>query len=95
MTVLPVRPPVSPAQVLLFLEQVREKLTIVGLKEEEYMHTIRRTAESGALGGRIYDALLLAAARKVDPKNIYTWNSNHFRELAPDLAKRIRTPNQG
>lgn len=95
MTVLPVRPPISPDQVLLFLDQIREKVTAVVLTEDEYLKTIQEAGESQVLGGRIYNALVLAAARKVDPKTIYTWNLGHFRELAPDLEKRIRTPRQG
>lgn len=95
MTGLPVRPPISPDQVLLFLNQISEKVTAVALKEDEYLTAIRQAGESQVVGGRIYDALLLAAARKVDPKNIYTWNLSHFRALAPDLEKRIRTPRQG
>jgi len=93
MTSLPVRPPISPDQVLLFLEQLCENVTIIALSEEEYFQTVRKAAKLGATGGRIYDALLLAAARKVEPKNVYTWNIRHFQQIAPDWEKRIRTPN--
>jgi hypothetical protein len=44
------------------------------------------------LGGIIYDALLLASARKVSADRIYTWNLGHFRMIAPDLAARIVEP---
>jgi predicted nucleic acid-binding protein len=93
MTALPVRPAVSPDQALLFLEQLREKVAIVALSEEEYFKTVRNAAELGATGGRIYDALLLAAAREVEAKNVYTWNTRHFQLIAPDWKSRIRTPN--
>jgi predicted nucleic acid-binding protein len=49
-------------------------------------------ADCGLPGGQVYDALLLACARKSGADAIYTWNLKHFRQLAPDLAKRIRTP---
>ena len=55
---------------------------------------MRAASEFAVVGGRIYDFLLLAAARKIDPKNIYTWNVKHFRDLAPDWEKRVRTPKQ-
>jgi predicted nucleic acid-binding protein len=42
----------------------------------------------------IYDALLLACARKANADRIYTWNLRHFRALAPDLAERIVAPGQ-
>ena len=92
-TTLPVRPLVSPDQVILFLEQLREKIAIIPLSAEEYFKTVRNAGELGVTGRRIYDALLLAAARKVQAKNVYTWNVRHFRQLAPDLERRIRTPN--
>jgi predicted nucleic acid-binding protein len=94
MTALPVRPQISPDQVLLFVEQIRDKTTIVALNEGEYVSAMRAASESAVVGGRIYDFLLLAAARKIDPKNIYTWNAKHFRDLAPDWEKRVRTPKQ-
>jgi len=56
------------------------------------METLRRTANLGRSGGMIYDALLLACARKVQAERIYTWNVKHFQTVAPDLADRIMTP---
>ena len=36
----------------------------------------------------------LSAIRELAERHltIYTWNLKHFRQLAPDLADRIRTP---
>ena len=62
------------------------------LTADEYMETLRRTANLGRSGGMIYDALLLACARKVQAERIYTWNVKHFQTVAPDLADRIMTP---
>ena len=92
MTTLPVRPAVSPDQALLFLGQLRERVTIVPLSQEDYFKTVQNAAELGVTGGRIYDALLLAAARNVGAKHVFTWNIRHFQQIAPDLARRIRTP---
>ena len=47
---------------------------------------------SGCAGGRVYDAPHLAAARKANCEQIYTFNLRQFCELAPELADRIRTP---
>jgi predicted nucleic acid-binding protein len=60
--------------------------------EEEYLNTIRELADHSFGGGRVYDALLLACARKSQAETIYTWDEKHFRQIAPDLAGRIRTP---
>ena len=92
LTRLPVRPPLSPEQVLLFIEDVSRHLNVIPLDETDYLSAIRETAERKQTGGLIYDALLLASARKWKAKIIYTYNLKHFRELAPDLAGIIRTP---
>ena len=94
MTTLPVRPMISPDQALLFLEQLRERVTVVTLSEHDYFETVRKAAELRVTGGRIYDALLLTAARKVHAKKVYTWNIRHFHKIAPDWARRIRRPDE-
>jgi predicted nucleic acid-binding protein len=92
MTALPVRPALLPEQVLLLIEQIPERLTTVRLEGAEYLRAIRDAAERRFTTGRVYDALLLACARKFEADAIYTWNLKHFRQLAPDLAGHIRTP---
>jgi predicted nucleic acid-binding protein len=92
MTALPVRPLLAAEQVYLFVEQIPERLTIIALQQTDYLKTIRELADRRLASGRIYDALLLACARKSRAETIYTWNLKHFRQLAPDLTDRIRTP---
>jgi len=76
----------------LLVEQIAARLTVVPLNAEEYLATLRETAHMGLSGGIVFDALLLACARKVGAERIYTWNVRHFRMVAPDLAERIVTP---
>jgi predicted nucleic acid-binding protein len=83
---------IPPEQAVLFVEEVRKRLTLVSLNEDEYFETVQKTAEQGFTSGRIYDALLLRCAAKVKAQTIYTWNLKHFRAIAPELATRIRTP---
>jgi predicted nucleic acid-binding protein len=92
MSALPVVPAIPPEQAVLFVEEVRERLTVISLTEAEYFSTIKKTAEAGFRGGRVYDALLLACAEKSGADEIYTWNLKHFQALAPHLAARIRNP---
>lgn len=92
MTSLPVRPSLPPDQVILFVEQIPARLGVIALDNGEYVSTIRELAGRGVSGGRIYDGLLLACARKSKAETIYTWNTRHFERLAPDLATRVRTP---
>ncbi len=76
----------------ILVEQIGTRLTIVPLDAAEYLSILRETAQMGLAGGIVFDALLLACARKVDAMRIYTWNERHFRLVAPDLANRIITP---
>ncbi len=92
MTTLPVKPMIPPEQALLFVEEVRDRLTLVSLSAEEYFAAVQNAASRGFTGGRIYDALLLACAAKCKAQAVYTWNLKHYQSLAPDLAPRIQTP---
>jgi predicted nucleic acid-binding protein len=88
------RPPnrFRPDQAMLLLDEFRAKLDCVALTADEVQETARRVSRLGLAGGVIYDALLLACARKMDAERIYTWNERHFKLVAPDLAERILTP---
>lgn len=92
MTALPVKDVIPPDQGLLFVQEVRDHLTIVALNEAEYCETIERAAELGFSSGRIYDALLLRCAAKTKAEVIYTWNVKHFRAIDPQQAAKVRTP---
>jgi predicted nucleic acid-binding protein len=76
----------------LLLEHFKTSLYCISLTADEVLQTIHRTAALKLPGGIIYDALLLACARKIEAEHIYTWNVKHFQMVAPDLAERIVTP---
>jgi predicted nucleic acid-binding protein len=86
----PMRMPISAA--LTIVEQMRDRMKIVALDEDEYFEVVRESAKAGRMGGIIFDALLLACARKAKADTIYTWNARHFRKIAPDLAGKIMEP---
>ena len=92
MTALPVKPMIPPEQALLFVEEVRNRLTLVSLSAAEYFAAIQNAASRGFTGGRIYDSLLLACAAKCKAQAVYTGNLKHYQSLAPDLAPRMQTP---
>jgi predicted nucleic acid-binding protein len=75
-----------------FIESMQQQTTMITLDEGEYFETIDAMSRRGMSGAVIYDALILACARKVQAERIYTWNLRHFRAVAPDLAARIVTP---
>ena len=92
LTSLPLRPPMSPEQALLFVQEVSNHLTPVALSDHEYLATIQTAAIHPLASGKIYDALLLACAAKSEAQVIYTWNLKHFHSIAPYLADRIQNP---
>jgi hypothetical protein len=51
-----------PEQVMLFVQEVRDRLTLVSLDEREYFETIQRTAAAGFTSGRVYGAIARCAA---------------------------------
>lgn len=92
LTAMPPALRLAPRDAVLAVETFLQRLTPITLTADEYMETVRRTANLGHSGGMIYDALHLACARKIQAERIYTWNVKHFQMVAPDLADRIVTP---
>jgi predicted nucleic acid-binding protein len=83
---------ILPDQCAMFIEGLVEHISLVTLSAPEYFAEMGRAADAGLSGGIIYDALLLACARKSKADAIFTFNTKHFLRIAPDLANRIRTP---
>jgi predicted nucleic acid-binding protein len=83
---------VSGDQALLFLGNVRERLTLITLNQEEYFKVLEGCAALGVAGGGIYDALLAHCAIKANAESIYTWNVKDFAHLGPEISGRVRTP---
>jgi predicted nucleic acid-binding protein len=86
---------ISGDEALLFLRDVRERLTTVALGPREYFEAIEASAPLAVLGGGIYDALLGHCAIKAEAETIYTWNVKDFRRLGPAVASRVKTPEPG
>ncbi len=83
---------VAPGDAWLFLRQVSERCALIALNPDEYWATLEAIIKEQRTGGIIYDALLIACARKAKADKILTWNVKHFQLIAPDLADRIVTP---
>lgn len=92
LTGMPGKHRASADEAMLFLANIRERLTIVTLTDEEYFKAMEASASAGALGGSIYDALLAHCAMKSHAERIYTWNVKHFKRLGAEIAKRVATP---
>lgn len=83
---------INSEQAMLFIDNIRERLTIVGLTADEYAKTLGAFAESGVVGGAIYDALLAGCALKAQAKTLFTWNIRHFAQLGPKVAPLLQMP---
>lgn len=93
-TLTSMRPPrrASGDEVLLFIGNIRERLSVVGLDEQEYFQMLEASATVGIAGGAIYDAILGHCALKAKAKVIYTWNTKDFLRLPPAIADRVKNP---
>jgi predicted nucleic acid-binding protein len=92
LTRLPGNQRMSSDQVLVLLDDIRDRFTLTALDPEEYGSAIADAAAAGITGGTIYDGLIARCAMKAKATVIYTWNVEHFRRCGPEIASRVRTP---
>jgi predicted nucleic acid-binding protein len=83
---------VNGAEAMLFLGDVRDRLTVVSLDYPEYFEVLQASSALGIAGGAIYDALLAHCALKAKARTIYTWNPKDFVRLGSTIAERVKTP---
>jgi predicted nucleic acid-binding protein len=89
----PHQPRISPAEAWEAIEKnILPAFEIEALTQNDYARTIKSCAAQSWGGGRIHDALHIAAARKAQCSRIYTFDVTHFRQLAPDMLDRIMAP---
>jgi predicted nucleic acid-binding protein len=91
-TRLPGRHRLSGEQALLFLQEIRERLTIITLTAQEYFTALQCAAEADIVGGTVYDVLLVSCAAKAGALTLLIWNVKHFRRFSSGLIKRVATP---
>lgn len=87
---LPLR--LSPLDAAKVVSHTARRFKTISLTASEYVQAAEGLARLGHSGGLIFDALIIACARKSKATRIYTLNQRHFRLVAPDLAARIVEP---
>jgi predicted nucleic acid-binding protein len=93
LTSLPVLPRILPAEAERLIQtNVRAHFRLIPVTSAMYVAAIDICVRHSLGGGKVYDALLLACARKAACDRIYTFNLGDFRRLAPDMADRITAP---
>lgn len=83
----------DPNAALLFLAEIRERLTIVTMGEPDYVGLLEMAAANGLTGGSIYDAAIAYCASKANAKDLYTWDFDDFRRIAPKSVQ-VRRPTE-
>ena len=91
-TRMPGKHRVSGEQAMLFIQSVRERLSVVTLSGNEYADALAAAAALGIVGGGVYDAMLAHCAFKAKAETIYSWNSRHYALCGADIVRRLRTP---
>jgi predicted nucleic acid-binding protein len=92
LTRMPGRHRISGEQAMLFIGNIRERLSIIALTGDEYAGALQKSAGLGIVGGGIYDAMLAHCAVKSKAQVIYTWNVRHYSLCGPEVVRRLRTP---
>jgi len=92
LTRMPGRHRISGEQAMLFVGNLRERLTVIALDGDEVARALADSAALGIVGGAIYDALLASCALKAGVAAIYTWNARHYAPCGPEVMRRLRTP---
>lgn len=93
LTGMPGKRRVSGNEALLFLGDIRERLTLVALDDQEYFQMAEASAAASLISGAIYDAILGHCALKANAEIIYTWNTKDFMRI-PAVAGRVRSPDR-
>jgi predicted nucleic acid-binding protein len=91
-TRLPGSQRMSPDEALLFLDDVRSRLTIIALEAPALYSAIASAAAANISGGTIYDMLPAQCALQAGAEIIYTWDVADFSRLGTAIAKRVHTP---
>jgi len=92
LTRMPGKYRVAGEHAMLFLGEIRQRLTLVALDAEEYYGAVEQASARGVVGGTIYDALVASCALKAKADTLYTWNVRHFQQFSGEMIKRIKTP---
>jgi len=93
LTNLPLQPRIVPSEAKIIIEtNILPYFKCVNVTSKMYEEAVRCCVEQGAIGGVVYDALLLSCARVSKAERIYTFNIRDFQRLMPELSALITAP---
>ncbi len=92
LTVLPVQPRIAPDTARDLIVGNLRSFTAVYLETTDYFAVVESLSSLGIVGGAIYDALIVQAAKVAEVDRIVTLNLRDFRRISPELADIIVSP---
>jgi predicted nucleic acid-binding protein len=89
---LPLRPRITGPEGTRVIDQIRERLTLITLTEQEYVYAIGQASSLAVVGAAAYDALIAHCALKSGAETLLTWNVRDFTRLGSAIARLLKTP---
>jgi predicted nucleic acid-binding protein len=74
------------------VKQIRERLTLITLSEQEYVSALELASSGTIVGAAAYDALISHCALKAGADVLLTWNVRDFTRLGSAIARLVKTP---
>jgi len=74
------------------VSQIRERLTLITLSEQEYVSALEAASSGTIVGAAAYDALITHCALKAGADILLTWNVRDFIRLGSAVAQLVKTP---
>lgn len=92
LTGLPLRPRITGPEGMRIVEQIRERLTLITLTEQEYVSALGLALSQNIVGTAVYDALIAQCALKAGAEFLLTWNVRDFARFGPAVGSLVKTP---
>ena len=92
LTGLPLRPRITGPEGISIVKQIRERLTLITLSEQEYVSALELASSGTVVGAAAYDALIAHCALKAGADILLTWNVRDFTRLGSAIARLVKTP---
>ena len=92
LTRMPGKHRISGEQGMLFINDIRQRMTIVTLNADEYGDMLQKYAPLGIVGGTIYDAFLATCALTSKAETLFSWNLRHYGQFGAEVTGILKTP---
>jgi predicted nucleic acid-binding protein len=92
LTGLPLRPRIAGPEGAQIVRQIRERLSLIALNEQEYVAALELASSGTIVGAALYDALIAHCALKARAETLLTWNVRDFTRLGSTVAQIVKTP---